>query len=285
MRIHPNLGPFRLGVRALPESALLICGLATGRIDTEGLRFAIQPATVEQLNEWAGWNHFDAVMVSVPACLTAADRLRMLPGPLWACPTGGPSLVARQPIRPEALAGRTVLVPGEGSAGFMALSLLLPPALWEIHPEGQLRERLLEGIAPAGLVLGRDRLEYPHGEGLHPLVDISEWWGRRHGGMPLPLGVFALDRCLDPEVGRRFARVLRRSIDYGLGHRADVLQYALQWARPMSGPDVTSFLDRWISTELILDPAHAKNLIDAFCHAMAAEGREPARQKPHYLAD
>ena len=71
-------------------------------------------------------------------------------------------------------------------------------------------------------------------------------------GLPLPLGVNAVRRDLGPERMAQLSRILKASIVYGLEHREEALQYAMQFARGLatttadSSSACTSTTGRWI---------------------------------------
>ena len=65
------------------------------------------------------------------------------------------------------------------------------------------------------------------------IVDLGQWWHERTG-LPLPLGANAIRKDLGTETIRDVNRLLKESIEYGLEHREEALDYALQ-LRPRSG--------------------------------------------------
>ena len=81
----------------------------------------------------------------------------------------------------------------------------------------------------AGVVIHEGQLTYGD-SGLHGVVDLGAWWQEETGG-PLPLGGNGIRRDLPEELKARLCRLLSESIEYGLAHRVEALDYALRYAR------------------------------------------------------
>jgi 1,4-dihydroxy-6-naphthoate synthase len=118
--------------------------------------------------------------------------------------------------------------------------------------------------------------------GLHRVVDLGQWW-METTNLPLPLGGNAVRRSLGSEMGRRIAKAVHDSVAYGLDHREEALNYAMQFARDMDPhvadkfvgmyvnrwtlgygergrAAVQEFLDRGVQSKLIPGPAKAEYL-------------------------
>ena len=92
-------------------------------------------------------------------------------------------------------------------------------------------------------------------EGLHKIVDLGAWWHEKTG-LPLPLGGNAIRRDLGPERTREISRLLRKSIQYALDHRADALLHAMQFARDLDPEQADRFVGMYVN-ERTLDYGEA----------------------------
>ncbi|MCA9067516.1 MAG: ABC transporter substrate-binding protein, partial [Planctomycetaceae bacterium] len=63
-------------------------------------------------------------------------------------------------------------------------------------------------------------------QGLKLIVDMGQWW-YDETGLPLPLGANAIRKDLGQEAMEDVTRLLKESIQYGLDHRQEALEYAL----------------------------------------------------------
>jgi 1,4-dihydroxy-6-naphthoate synthase len=78
-------------------------------------------------------------------------------------------------------------------------------------------------------------------------VDLGEWWARRTGGLPLPLGGNVIRRDLGAEMVARVSRILHASIAYALDHRKEALDYALQFGRGLDRAKADTFVGMYVN--------------------------------------
>ena len=107
----------------------------------------------------------------------------------------------------------------------------------QVMPFDKIMEAVKNDVVEAGLLIHEGQLFFPQ-LGLHRVVDLGIWW-QELTGLPLPLGGNAVRRALGPELGRLIAKTIRDSVTYGLEHREEALNYAMQFARDMD-PERTS---------------------------------------------
>ena len=70
--------------------------------------------------------------------------------------------------------------------------------------------------------------------------------------LPLPLGVNVVRKDLGADLMRRVGRLMKESIDYGLEHRAEALDYALQFGRDLDRNRADRFVGMYVN-ELTLE--------------------------------
>ena len=116
-------------------------------------------------------------------------------------------------------------------------------------PFDQIIDAVHAGTVDAGLLIHEGQLLFP-ALGMHKVVDLGQWW-LETTKLPLPLGGNAVRRALGPEIGKRIARAIRDSVAYGLEHREEALNYAMQFARDMdtevADKFVGMYVNRWTS--------------------------------------
>jgi 1,4-dihydroxy-6-naphthoate synthase len=130
-----------------------------------------------------------------------------------------------------------------------------------------------EGEVAAGLLIHEGQLTYQD-EGLKKIVDLGEWWSERTGGMPLPLGGNVIRKDLGPEMIGKISRMLHDSIAYGLAHRPEALDHALQYGRGLDRSKADRFVGMYVNdltlqygergraaVQRLMDEAWAKRLI------------------------
>ena len=266
------------------DDAFMFYALAAGKIDTGGLEFVHELQDIETLNRQALAGELEVTAVSIHAYAHLSDRYVLLPHGASMGEGYGPRIVAREPLRPEQLAGRTVAVPGTLTSAFLALRLFQPEARWEVVPFDRIIEHVLAGGADAGLIIHEGQLTYAR-EGLHPVADLGEWWARETGGLPLPLGGNVIRRDLGPERIGRVSRLLRASIAWGLDHQEEAIPYAQRFGRGLDAAETAEFVGMYVNprtldygedgrraVRLFLDRGHQAGVIPRRVDVEFAEG-------------
>ena len=238
-----------LGHSPDPDDAFMFYALARGKIDTRGWRFEHVLEDIQTLNERALVGDLDITAVSIHAYPYVADKYVLTNCGSSMGDGYGPLVVARQAMRLDDLYGKSVAVPGEKTTAFLALNLLLGRGSFrhEVIIFDRILEYVADGKADAGLVIHEGQLTY-HNHKLHKVVDLGEWW-KSATDLPLPLGGNCIRRALGRDAMQEISVILKRSIEYGLAHRTEAVEYALQFARDM-GPDaadkfVGMYVNEW----------------------------------------
>jgi 1,4-dihydroxy-6-naphthoate synthase len=241
----------RVGHSPDPDDAFMFYALARGKIPTGRYRFEHELVDIETLNRRAFSGELELTALSLHAYAHLAERYV-----LCACGASmgdryGPMLVARKKCRLEDLRGATIAVPGTLTTAFLALRLCLGREFAHVQvPFDRILDAVESGryegqAIDAGLVIHEGQLTYRR-QNLELVVDTGEWW---HGetGLPLPLGANAVRRDLGPQVMADVQRLLRASIDYGLAHRDEALEYALAFGRGLDRADADQFVGMYVN--------------------------------------
>jgi 1,4-dihydroxy-6-naphthoate synthase len=229
-----------------PDDAFMFYALAHNKLDTGPLQFRHELQDIETLNRRALRGELEVTAVSIHAYAHLHDKYALLPS---GCSMGdryGPMVVARQPMTTDALRQCRIAVPGTLTTAFLALRLLLPEGFThEVVAFDQILDAVAGGRFDAGLIIHEGQLTFQK-QGLHLIVDLGAWWHERTG-LPLPLGGNVVRRDLGPETMRLISRLLKESIQYGLDHRLDALNYALQYARDMDESLADQFVGMYVN--------------------------------------
>ncbi len=247
MSEHSTPARVRVGHSPDPDDAFMFYGIAAGKVDTAGFAIDQVLEDIESLNRRALAGELEVSAVSIHAFAHLADRYALMPCGASMGDGYGPLVVAREPLDPAQLAERTIAVPGTMTSAFLALRLYLGRDYrYEVVPFDRILDVVREGGADAGLVIHEGQLTYGR-EGLHRIVDLGVWWAERTGGLPLPLGGNVVRKDLGGPTMSALTRVLRDSIDYGLDHRAEALEYALDFGRGLDGALADRFVGMYVN--------------------------------------
>ncbi len=228
------------------DDAFMFYALATGKIDTGDLEFIHELQDIETLNRRALAGELEVTAVSIHAYAYIADKYLLLPHGASMGEGYGPRLVARSPMTPAELRGRTVAVPGTMTSAYLALRLFQPEVETVVVDFDQIMEYVAAGRADAGLLIHEGQLTYQD-HGLHLIADLGVWWGEQTGGLPLPLGGNAIRRDLGPELISRVSIMLRESIAYGLENRKAALDHARSYGRGLDEQQTDEFVGMYVN--------------------------------------
>lgn len=245
------------------DDAFMFYALATDQIDTEGLTFVHELQDIETLNRRALQGELEVTAVSIHAYAYLSDQYALLPHGASMGERYGPRLVAREPLSPDQVAGRTVAIPGTMTSAYLALKLFQPDVETVVVPFDEIIEHVAAGKSDIGLIIHEGQLTYA-ADGLHLIADMGEWWSNRTGGLPLPLGGNAVRRDLGPELITKVSRILRKSIAFGLEHRAAALAHAGQYGRGLNDAQTDEFVGMYVNQRTLDYGADGRRALQLF---------------------
>ncbi|HJU69956.1 MAG TPA: MqnA/MqnD/SBP family protein [Gemmatimonadaceae bacterium] len=261
------------------DDAFMFYALAAGKIDTDGLTYEHELQDIETLNRRALRGELEVTAVSIHAYAYLADRYALLPHGSSMGDGYGPRLVARAPRSRDSLAGARIAIPGTLTTAYLALRLWQPDFVPVPTPFDQIEDVVEGGKVDAGLLIHEGQLTFQD-RGLHLLADMGEWWFQETG-LPLPLGGNVIRKDLGRELIETISRHLHASIAYGLEHRANALDHAMQYARGLDTRRADTFVGMYVNewtldygergrsaVRLLLDEGHKAGIIP---HAVTVE--------------
>ncbi len=258
-----------------PDDAFMFYGIASGKVDTAGYEIGQVLEDIEGLNRRALKGELEVSAVSIHAYAHLADRYALMSCGASMGDGYGPCLVAREPMAPGDLKTSRIAIPGRLTSAFLALQLYLGhEPQHDVVPFDRILDAVKAGRADAGLIIHEGQLTYAE-HGLHLVLDLGVWWGDRTDGLPLPLGGNVVRKDLGAETGRTLTRVLRDSIQYGLDHRKEALEYAIGFGRGLDEQLNDRFVGMYVN-ELTRDYGErGKRAIERFLGEGSAAGLVP----------
>jgi 1,4-dihydroxy-6-naphthoate synthase len=227
------------------DDAFMFYGLASGRVPSNGFELEHVLSDIETLNRAAFEGVYEITAVSFHAYAHLTDRYLLLPHGASMGDRYGPIVVARQD-GPSSTRGVRVAVPGELTTAVLALRLYDPGVDYVVMPFDLIQDKVRAGEVAAGLLIHEGQLTYAD-EGLKKIVDLGEWWADRTGGLPLPLGGNVIRRDLGAPTIAALSRLLHDSIAYGLEHRDEALEHAMQFGRGLDRDRTDRFVGMYVN--------------------------------------
>jgi 1,4-dihydroxy-6-naphthoate synthase len=227
------------------DDAFMFYALATHKLPTPGYKYTHVLSDIQSLNEAALTETYDVTALSFAAYPSLRDKYILLQCGASFGDNYGPIVVAARSMKGHEVAGKRVAVPGLKTTAYLALKLFEPNFEAVIMPFDKILEAVKNEVVDAGLLIHEGQLLFPQ-LGLYRVLDLGVWW-HEQTGMPLPLGGNAVRRALGPEVGRQITRTIRDSVEYGLEHREEALNYAMQFAREMDTDLADKFVGMYVN--------------------------------------
>jgi len=241
----------RVGHSPDPDDAFMFHALTNDKVSTGPYEFRHELVDIETLNRRAFAGELELTALSLHA-YAHLHQLYLL------CPCGasmgdqyGPMVVAKTTHTREQLRGKTIAVPGTLTTAYLGLRLWLGRDFQEIVvPFDQIIAAVLAGEfqgtpLDAGLIIHEGQLTYAD-QGLKLCVDLGQWW-YADTGLPLPLGANGIRRDLGPQAIADVTRLLKQSIEYGLKHRGEALDYAIKWGRDLDRARADKFVGMYVN--------------------------------------
>ena len=232
------------------DDAFMFYGLATNKLETDGLKFEHTLKDIQTLNEDAKNGVFDVTAISFHAYAYVSDKYALLPHGASIGDKYGPILVSKEPRKPEEISRMKIAIPGEMTSAFLALRIYNQDFEYTVVPFDKIIETVQSGKADAGLLIHEGQLFYKQ-IGLAKVLDLGEWWFEKTG-LPLPMGGNVIKRDLGEDLMRKVSGYLHQSIKYSLDNRENALAYAMQFARDMPPELADRFVAMWVN-DLTLD--------------------------------
>jgi 1,4-dihydroxy-6-naphthoate synthase len=272
----------RVGLSTCPNDTFAFHALLTGAVDA-GLPLAFVLADVEELNQRMLDGELDLAKTSVHAMLAMAERVRVLScgaalgfgvGPLL---LAAPGCATRPPLSSSA----RVLTPGRWTTAALLLELFAPELFeraprWEPVVFSSLLPRLAAGTADYGACIHEARFTWrEHGLGL--VADLGTLFERRTG-TALPLGGLCVSRRLERGTALTLQAAIRRSIEWGLAHRAECLPTMRRYAQEQSDAVLWAHVDLYVNEWTVELGAAGREALGALGRLARDNGRLPGAE-------
>ncbi len=241
----------RVGHSPDPDDAFMFHALANNHLDTGDYQFTHELVDIETLNQRAFRAELELTAVSIHAYAFLKEKYLL-------CTCGasmgdgyGPMVVAREKCDVEDLAGKVIAVPGKLTSAFLALRLCLAKDFnYVLVPFDKIISAVREGEykgqqVDVGLIIHEGQLTYTD-SAVELVLDLGVWW-QQLTGLPLPLGANAIRKDLGAITIQEVQRLLHASIKYGLEHRDEALEYALQFGRDLDRGQADQFVGMYVN--------------------------------------
>jgi 1,4-dihydroxy-6-naphthoate synthase len=260
----------RLGHSPDADDAFMFYGVAKDKVTSDRIEFVHVIEDIQSLNKRALNKELEMTAISAHGYLKVQDDYRILASGASMGEGYGPIVVARE--RLDSLEGKEIGVPGMLTSAYLQLCIYADGFIPVEMPFDEIMPAVANGEIETGLLIHEGQLTYKEA-GLELLFDIGELWAK-DTPLPLPLGLNVVKRDIPEDLQREILRVHKESIEYGLSHKNEALEYALEFGRGMKEDVGEKFVLMYVNDytvdlggkgkaalEFLFNRAHEKGII------------------------
>jgi len=227
------------------DDAFMFYGMFTGKVTSPDFTIKHVIEDIEKLNRKAINPQLDVTAVSVHACAYIPEYTILRSGGSFGIGYG-PIVVAKKMMDIDQLKKSKIAIPGKMTSAFLLLQLMIGKFDFVEMNFSEIPNAIKNQKADAGLVIHETQLSYDQ-ENLTKILDVGEWWDKKTGGLPVPLGINVIKNQLGKENIKKFDTFLRDSIKYGLEHEQEAIDYAMEYSRGKSRQLIEKFVRMYVN--------------------------------------
>jgi 1,4-dihydroxy-6-naphthoate synthase len=265
------------------DDAFMFYALATHKLATPGYKYTHVLSDIQTLNDAALTETYDVTALSFAAYPFLRAKYILLDCGASFGENYGPIVVSSKSMKREDLAGKRIGVPGLKTTAYLTLKLFEPNFEPVVMPFDRILDAVKNEVVEAGLLIHEGQLLFPQ-LSMHRVVDLGVWW-HEQTGLPLPLGGNAVRRALGPTLGLQIAKTIRDSVEYGLEHREEALNYAMQFARDMETEIADKFVGMYVNRWTLGYGERGKQAVRALIERGTAAGFLPGPPEVEFLSE
>jgi 1,4-dihydroxy-6-naphthoate synthase len=257
------------------DDAFMFYGMFSGKVSSSDFTVTHVIEDIENLNKKAINPELDVTAVSVHACAYIPGYTILRSGGSFGIGYG-PIVTATRKFTVQELQKTKIAIPGKMTSAFLLLQLMIGEFDYVEMNFSDIPNAVKNGEVDAGLVIHETQLSYSQ-EGISKVLDLGEWWSKTTGGLPVPLGINVMKDDFDVEIIRKFDKFLQKSIQFGLQHTNDAIDYAMEYGRGKPRDLIEKFVKMYVndvtvnmgmdgekSIRKLFDMARKKNLVPEF---------------------
>jgi 1,4-dihydroxy-6-naphthoate synthase len=241
------------------DDAFMFYGIASGNINSPYFEIKHVIEDIEKLNKRAINHELDITAISAHAYAYIKDYVILNSGGSFGI-NYGPIVISKKDIELKQLHKYKIGIPGKMTSANLLLKLAIGKFDGVEIIFNEIPMYVSSGLVDAGLIIHEAQISY--GDEFQKILDLGRWWHDFTNGMPVPLGINVISkRSLTTQEIIEFDKLFKSSIEYGLQHLDDALEYSMQFSRGNSKLLIEKFVKMYVN-DLTIDMNHeGKNSI------------------------
>ncbi|MGA8842129.1 MAG: MqnA/MqnD/SBP family protein [Nitrososphaeraceae archaeon] len=241
------------------DDAFMFFALDSGELDMRGFSIQHVIEDIETLNMRALNNELDVTAVSAHAYGYLQDYVILRSGGSFGI-NYGPVVLSKRKLSMGELRNSRIAIPGKMTTANLLLRLTIGN-FEAVEMKFDLIPKAIKSLSvDAGVVIHEMQLSY--GDDVELVIDLGKWWNLQTNGLPVPLGINVASRKgLSPLEINKFNALFRESIEYGLNHVEDALDYSMRYGRGQSRDIIARFVKMYVNYLTVDMGENGKNSI------------------------
>jgi len=260
----------KIGFSPCPNDTFIFDALIHDKIDTEGLKFEVIMADVEELNQRAFRGDLAITKLSYHAFFYVLKTYVMMDSGSALGTNCGPLLIKNQGDS-NPLSEDLIAIPGKYTTANFLLNFAFPSLQ---HKKEMLfsdiESAVRENEVKAGLIIHENRFTYSD-RGFEKVSDLGAYW-EQETNTPIPLGGIAIDRSLDRDIQHKVQRLIRKSISYAFENPMDSSAYVRANAQEMNEDVMRKHIDLYVNDYSLSLGEKGKEAVEKMYDFMLAKG-------------
>ena len=227
------------------DDAFMFYGMFTDKVPSPEFKVNHVIEDIEKLNRKATDPELDVTAVSVHACAYIPGYTILRSGGSFGIGYG-PIVTAKKQMSIDEIKKCKIAIPGKMTSAFLLLQLMIGKFDYVEMNFSDIPEAVKSGKVDVGLVIHETQLSYEQ-EGNVKILDVGEWWDKTTNGLPVPLGINVMKTDLGMETIVKFDKHLQSSIEFGIEHFDDAIEYAMQYSRGKERSLIEKFVKMYVN--------------------------------------
>ncbi len=228
------------------DDAFMFYGMFSGKVTSPHFTVTHVIEDIENLNRKATSPELDVTAVSVHACAHIPDYTILRSGGSFGIGYG-PIVTAIKEMSIKELQQAKIAIPGKMTSAYLLLQLIIGKFEHVEMNFSDIPLAVKDGKVDAGLVIHETQLSYSQ-EGIIKILDVGEWWDKTTDGLPVPLGINVMKDSFGLNTIRKFDKFLQESIQFGLNHVDDAIEYAMKYGRGKPRSLIEEFVKMYVNS-------------------------------------
>jgi 1,4-dihydroxy-6-naphthoate synthase len=228
------------------DDAFMFYGIEAGKIKSPYFKIIHVIEDIETLNKRALKHELDVTAVSAHAYAYLKNYAILRSGASFGY-NYGPVVISKEQLSLSQLKSCTIAIPGKMTSANLLLNLVLgkfkkKEINFQLIPDAVLSDKV-----DAGLVIHESQIT-KYDSHLYSILDLGAWWYTETDGLPVPLGInVASIKSMTAEEIRKFKKLFKDSILYGLKHRNAAMDYAMKYSRGQPKQVMAKFVEMYVN--------------------------------------